>query len=346
MAQTLRVGLIGAGGIAQSHMAAWQKCPGAEVVAICDIKKAPRVNTANRFGVSPDNLFAGYRKMLEQVELDAVDICTPNAVHRAPALAAFQAGCHVLVEKPVAISARQCEQMIEAGYDANRLLMVAQVMRFQPTSFAMKRWVDEGLIGDIYWAKAMYLRPRGTPKWGSFIDEKMSGGGPCYDIGVHVLDLCLYLMGFPEPVTVSAGTYLEISNRPSLMGHDPSKYTVPEDFAVALIRLATGATISLEVSWALNIPQHLGNCILVGDKGGMQQNPPTLVQERSGMLINSTPQVNPWADVNGFEEEIRRFVQAIRNGEPSPVPGEQALITQRILDGVYKSGQKGKEVKV
>lgn len=345
MAKMLRIGLIGAGGIAQTHMAAWQNCPDAEVVAICDVKKAPRVNTANRFGISQDNLFAGYKKMLEQVELDAVDICTPNAVHKPPTIAAFKAGCHVLVEKPVAISARQCEQMIEAGHKADRLLMVAQVMRFYPETMAMKRWVDEGLLGDIYWAKAMYLRPRGTPPWGAFIDKEMSGGGPCYDLGVHPLDLCLYLMGFPEPVAVSAGTYLEISDKPSLMHHDPKKYTVPEDFAVALIRLANGATISLEVSWALNIPQHFDNCILVGDKGGMQQNPLTLVQEHSGMLINSTPQINPWEGIKPFEEEIRRFVQAIRSGGPSPVPGEQALITQRILDGVYKSGEKGKEVK-
>jgi len=149
MAKTLRVGLIGAGGIAQVHMAAWQKCPDTKVVALTDISKKARQTTAETFGVPPDNLFEDYKQMLKQVELDAVDICTPNAVHKPPAIAAFRAGCHVLVEKPVAISARECEQMIEAGQQADRLLMVAQIMRYGRDAQIMKSWVDAGLIGDI-----------------------------------------------------------------------------------------------------------------------------------------------------------------------------------------------------
>jgi len=347
MAKTLRIGLIGAGGIAQPHMAAWQKCPDTKVVAITDISKKARQTTAESFDVPPDNLFEDYKQMLKKVELDAVDICTPNAVHKPPAIAAFRAGCHVLVEKPVATSARECEQMIEAGQEADRLLMVAQVMRYGRDAQIMKSWVDAGLVGDIYWARATYLRARGVPAWGSFIDNELSGGGPCYDIGVHVLDLCLYLMGFPQPVTVSAGTYLELANKPSLMRHSPKKYTVPEDFAVALIRFANGATVSLEASWALNISSpNYTNLVAAGTKGGIQSNPLTLVQEQHGMLTTTTPQITPWDEIELFEEEIAAFARAIRTGGPSPVPGEQALITQRILDGVYKSGQKGKEVKV
>ena len=347
MPKELRVGLIGAGGIAQTHMKAWQKRDDAAVVAICDIRKQARESTGQKYGVPAEMLYEDYKQMLSDVELDAVDICTPNAVHMPPTLAAFKAGCHVLVEKPVAISARQCERMINAGHEAGKLLMVAQVMRFSLDSLAMRRWVDEGLLGDIYWARASLLRPRGTPAWGSFIDMEQSGGGPIYDIGVHVLDLCLHLMGFPEPVSVSASTYLGISDKPSLMAHDPKKYTVPEDFAVALIRFANGATISLEASWALNIPAPTHNCLLAGDKGGMQNNPLTLVQEQSGMLMNITPEVNPYrSGPQNFDMEIGLFVEAIRTGGPSPVPGEEALITQRILDAVYKSGQRGKEAKV
>lgn len=346
MSKKLRIGLIGVGGIAQVHMNAWQKCDDAEVVAICDIHKRARETTGQKYDVPREMLYEDYKQMLRGVELDAVDICTPNAMHMPPSLAAFKAGCHVLVEKPVATSARQCQRMIQAGHEADRLLMVGQVMRFAPPSLTMKRWVDEGLIGDIYWARASYLRDRGTPASGSFIDMKQSGGGPIYDVGVHVLDLCLHLMGFPVPVSVSAGTYVGISNKPSLMAHNPKKYTVPEDFAVALVRFANGATLSLEAGWALNIPGPSPNCLLVGDKGGMQSNPLTLIQEHSGMLMNSTPQVNPYSEVQGFEMEIGLFVEAIRKGGPSPVPGEQALTTQRILDAVYKSGRQDKEVKV
>ena len=347
MAKSLRVGLIGAGGIAQSHMDAWQKCPDAQVVAIADISKKARGTTAETFDVPRENLFEDYHQMLRKVELDAVDICTPSALHHPPTIAAFKAGCHVLVEKPVAISARQCEQMIEAGHQAKKLLMVGQVLRVYPQGLAMKRWVDDGLVGDIYWARATYLRSRGVPTKPSFIDLETAGGGPCYDVGVHALDLCLYLMGFPEPVSVSAATYLEIANKPSLMAHNHRKYTVLEDFAVAFIRLANGATISLEAGWAQNLAEETFNCILTGTKGGMEYAPLTLVQEYSGLVMNSTPQVNPWKPtIEGMPEQIRLFAEAIRSGGPSPVPGEQALITQRILDGVYKSGQKGKEIKV
>jgi len=348
MTNRLRVGLIGAGGIAQSHMRGWEENENAEVVAICDIKRQARQDTAERWGVAKNALFEDYEKMLEKVALDVVDVCTPNAYHKAPTIAGFEAGCHVLVEKPVAISADECRAMIKAGKEADRLLMVAQVLRFSVESQTLRTWVDAGLVGDIYWGQCSCLRPRGVPRWGQFIDAEASGGGPCYDLGVHVLDLALYLMDFPEPVAVSAATYLKLADRPSLMKHDPSKYTVPEDMAAGFIRFENGATLAVQTSWALNVTEAATghNVILCGDKAGLQYSPPTLIREENGMLINSVPQVP--LDVPGdiFVAEIEAFVEAIRRGKPSPVPGEQALITQRILDGIYASGEAGEEVKV
>jgi len=348
MSKKLRVGLIGAGNIAQVHMAGWDENQDAEVVAICDIKREACEDTAERWDVAKNALFDDYETMLENVELDAVDICTPNAYHKPAAIAGFEAGCHVLVEKPVAISADQCRAMIEAGKQADRLLMVGQVVRFSVEGKTLRTWVDAGLVGDIYWGHCSYLRSRGVPGHGQFIDAEAAGGGPCYDVGVHVLDLALWLMDFPEPVSVSAATYLELADKPSLMKHDPAKYTVPEDMAAGLIRFANGATISLQTSWALNVTEQatVVNVIMCGDKAGLQYTPPTLVKEQHGMLVNYSPQVP--VDVSGslFVAEIDAFVEAIIKGEPSPVPGEQALITQRILDGVYASGKAGEEVEV
>ena len=348
MTKKLRVALIGAGGIAQAHMGGWEENENAEVVAICDIKRKAREDTAKRWDVAKNTLFDDYEKMLEKVELDVVDICTPNACHKLLGTAGFEAGCHVLVEKPVAISADECREMIEAGKEADRLLMVAQVMRFSVEAQTLRTWVDAGLVGDIYWGQCSCLRARGVPSWGEFIDAQASGGGPCYDLGVHVLDLALYLMDFPEPVSVSAATYLEIADKPSLMKHDPAKYTVPEDMAAGFIRFANGASISLQTSWALNVTEAATghNVILCGDKAGLQYSPPTLIHEENGMLLNSTPQVPLDVPEDGFVAEIAAFVEAIRRDKPSPVPGEQALITQRILDGIYASGQAGEEVKV
>lgn len=347
MAKKFKVGFIGAGGIAQgAHFPGWQALPDCEIVAISDISPQTAKAAAAKAGVPDDAVFADYRKMLKQVELDIVDVCTPNCHHRAPVVDSFKAGCHVIVEKPIAVSAREAEQMTAAGHDADKLFMVAQSMRFTDSSLVMRDWVDAGYIGDVYWARASMLRPRGVPAWGAFIVKEMSAGGPCYDLAVHILDLCLHLMGHPEPVRVAAGTWLEIANKPSLMRHNPKKYTVPEDFAAGFIRFDNGAAISLETSWAINAPMGTNNVFLAGTKGGMQSNPLTLVQEDCGMLINSTPQVNPYAGIASHSEEIRRFVEAIEKGEPSPVPGEQAILTQRILDAIYRSGSTGKEVQV
>ncbi|NLO06791.1 MAG: Gfo/Idh/MocA family oxidoreductase [candidate division WS1 bacterium] len=347
MRETLRVGFVGTGGIARGqHIPAWNALPGAEIVAIADIDPDAAAKGAALAGVEEQHLYDDYEKMLEAEELDVVDVCTPNCVHMPPTVAALEAGCHVFVEKPVAISADQVRQMIAARDKSQKLLCVTQNMRYSDEAIAAKRFVDAGGIGDIYWGRAEYLRARGVPAWGAFIDAEKSAGGPCYDIGVHVLDLTLHFMNFPEPVSVSANTWLEIANKPSVMAHDPRKYTVPEELAAGFIRFENGSCISLAASWALNATGNNNNISVFGNLGGVQMWPFTLVTEQHGMMLNCTPQVIGNKGLGGHAEEIRRFVAAIHGRGPVPVPPEQTLITQRILDGIYKSGQEGAEVKV
>jgi predicted dehydrogenase len=345
--QKLRVGFVGTGGIAQSaHIPGWQQLGGTEIVALCDVSEAAMLKTAELTGVPKKNLFSDYNEMLAKVELDVVDVCTPNALHKGPTVAALDAGCHVIVEKPVAISAAEVEEMIAARNRSKKLLMVAQSVRFTPEAIAARRFVEAGGMGWIYWAQADLLRPRGVPAWGTFIDRNMSAGGPCYDLAVHILDLCLHLMDFPEPISVSANVWVEISDKPSIMRHDPKKFTVPDELAAGFIRFKDGACISLQTSWAVNAPEGTFNCLLAGTKAGIRYRPFTIVREEYGMLTSATPQVLPESGIKSHHEEIRRFVEAIRTGTPSPVPPEQALITQRILDGIYSSADKGREVKV
>ncbi len=348
MAKKLKVGLIGLGSICQGgHIPGWMALEDCEIVAGADVSPAARSNTKHRAGLGDEMLFEDYRQMLEQVQFDVVDICTPQKLHVKPALAAFAAGCHVLVEKPIATSAADARKMIDAGHQAGRLLMVGQSMRFTENHLALKRWVDEGLVGEVYWGRASWLRSRGVPSRPSFLLSELSAGGPTYDIGVHVLDLSLWLMGHPEPVAVSANTWLKLADKPSLMKHDPAMYELPDDLAVGLIRFDNGACLSLEASWALNSPEFdTWSVMLAGTEGGIVNNPPTLVREEAGMLTNTYAQVNPDAGVRSHSAEIAAFVTAIRDNLPSPVPGEQALITQRILDGIYKSAERGKEVGV
>ena len=347
MAKKLRVGVIGSGAIfTGAHLPGWKALDDVEIVAIADIQEASRKSAAEAIGNPKLASYEDYNEMLKAEKLDVVDVCTPNCFHCAPTIAAFKAGAHVIVEKPCATSVAEVKKMIAAGKQAKKKFMVAQSLRFSPEHLAMRRWVDEGLVGQIYYGRLSLLRPRGVPSWGAFIVKEMSAGGPCYDLAVHILDLALSLMGHPEPVAVSANYWLELSNKPSVMKHDPARYTVPDELAAGFVRFANGACLILETSWAVNAPEGTYNVFLAGDKGGIQNSPLTLVREEAGMLTNSTVQVNPDAGIKSHSEEIRRFVEAIRKNLPSPVPGEQALLTQRILDGIYKSAEQGKEVKV
>ncbi len=345
MAEPLRVGFVGAGGIARgAHLPAFQALGDqVQVVAAADISEQALARFAEAARLPKKACFTDYTTMLDKVDLDIVVVCTPNSWHYQPTLDAFAGGCHVLCEKPVAISADQCREMIAAGHKAKKLFMVGQTLRFTKGAAIMKYWVDQGELGKVYWGRAQYLRVRGVPGSRGFVSKKMSQGGPVYDIGVHVLDLTLWLMGFPEPVSAFAGVYREITTKRSpLIPHAPSRYTVPEDAAFSLIRFANGATVCLECSWTLNLPsggEH--NVVVCGDQGGCQLEPPTLLVEKDGKLLKTTAESFPYPEPAGHREEVRQFVEAVRKRKPSPVPGEQALITQRILDAVYKSGKSG-----
>ncbi len=347
MKKKLKVGVIGIGSIfTNAHLPGWEALDNVEVVAAADISKETLNKNAEAAGIPKKKRYTDYEEMLDKEDLDIVDVCTPNSYHKDPTIAGFDAGCHVIVEKPITISAENAEEMIEAGKKADKLFMVAQSMRFGADSLALRRWVDEGLVGDIYWGRASYLRPRGVPAWGAFISKEMSEGGPCYDLGVHILDLCLWLMGHPKPVSVSANIWLEIADKPSVMKHDPEKFTVPDELAAGFIRFANGACLSLETSWAVNTTQPNNGIFLAGTKGGIHNNPATLTREEAGMLTDTTVQKNPDEGIKPHSEEIRRFVDAIVTGKPSPVPGEEALMTQRILDAIYESAKTGSEVEL
>lgn len=345
----LRVGFVGAGGICRgAHLPAFQALSDeCEIVAAADVAQDALDACALAAKLDVKQCYKDYRDMLDKANLDIVAVCTPNSWHYQPTMDAFAAGCHVLCEKPIAISADQAREMIAAGHKAGKLFMVGQTLRFMKAGSLMKQWVDSGALGDIYWTRAQYLRNRGIPRRPGFVSKELSQGGPIYDIGVHVLDLALWLMDFPEPVTVSAGVYNKLASKKSpLNPFPPKQYTVPDDSSFSLIRFADGQTISLECSWALNIPQTAMNVTACGDKGGCQYEPLAMLTERQGRLERVQPEIYPYPEPAGHREEVRAFVEAIRKRKPSPVPGEQALITQRILDAIYRSGELGKEVAV
>jgi predicted dehydrogenase len=345
----LGIGIIGSGGIARAaHLPGYKGCAdlGVEVVAVSDVNPDVARQAAEHFEVP--HVFTDYQKMLEMDEIGAVSVCTPNFLHLQPTIDALEAGKHVLCEKPLAINSKEGRQMVDAAKRTGNKLQVGFHMRFQSQSQALKRFVDAGEMGEIYFARAQAMRRRGIPGWGVFTQKDKQGGGPLIDIGVHILDLTLWLMGHPKPTFCSGQTYAKFGHRDGLVGllgqWDPKTFTV-EDFAAALVRFDNGATLVLESAFVANQEQRdLMNTELFGTEGGASYNPCRMFFEKHKTLIDASPAYLP--QVKAHEAEVRAFCQAILDDTPVPVTGEQGLMTTQIIDAIYASSEAGREVPV
>lgn len=348
----LKVGIIGTGGISWAHIAGYKKqselC---EIVSICDIRPEALNEKGDHLGIDPSLRFGDYESMLSKgPKLDLVSVCTPNNCHCEHTVGALESGAHVLCEKPIAGNAKDGETMVKTAKKTGKRLMVGLQNRWNADSQAMKAFVDKGALGTIYHAKAKATRRRGVPTWGRFYEKAYSTGGPLIDIGVHILDLTMYVMAAPNPVSVVGFCYDHIGTKKAARfgpwgPWDHRKFDV-EDYAVALVRFEGGLSLLLEASWAENQADEQFNFQLFGDKGGVQLSPPRFYSEFQGYLTTTEPMLP--ASENGHEEEIRRYLEAILKGDsaPTPTPGEDALKVQQILDAIYESSAKGCEVKL
>ena len=343
---SLRVGIIGTGGIARSvHIPNYLKCEDVKVVACSDVVEASAKSCGKEFDIP--NVFTDYKKMLKDVELDIVSVCTPNFMHKDPTIDALNAGMHVLVEKPIGMNADEGRAMCAAAKKAGKKLAMGLMTRQQSDMQALKRVIDAGDMGEIYYARAQALRRRGIPGWGVFIEKDKQGGGPLIDIGVHIMDSCLWLMGHPKPTAVSGNAYTKFGNRKDVLGlmgqWNVDTFTV-EYFAVGLVRFANGATMEIESSFAANIQNDVLDIKLLGDKGGASLDPLRIYTERNKTLYDITPVHLP--RVGAHEVNIRKFVQAIRDGGEVPVPGEEGLMVTEIIDAIYKSSDANREIQL
>jgi predicted dehydrogenase len=346
MAQKIRVGIVGTGGIARNqHMPAYAKDPDCEIVAVCDVSEKARTQVAEKFGVK--KVVEDYHEIASDPDIDAVSVCTPNFMHRDPTVACLEAGKHVMVEKPIATSAKDGADMVRAAKAAGKILGVGLHFRYNPSVEALRRFADEGGFGDVYFARVHALRRRGIPGWGVFGDKEKQGGGPLYDIGVHALYAAMYVMDFPRPVAVSGSAWQKFGHKkPGVapMGvWDWENFTV-EDYAAAFVRLEGGGAISLEAAFCMNNAQGGMNFWIMGDKGGAQMSPCTVYREEWGALTDTTPAYLPKGDAH--EREILAFLAAIRGEGRVGVTGEEGLLVQQILDAVYASADAGREVEV
>ena len=343
---SIGIGIIGTGGIAQAHARAYRDI-GTEVhlVAVADIDRAKAHAAAAEWGV--DQVFDDYHDLLALPAIDAISVCTPTSVHSAPAIAALDAGKHVLVEKPMAATTTEARQMVAAAERNDRLLMVEMKWRFMPELQAARTAIAAGELGRIYYAEAIGWQHRGIPG-GSFIRRDLSGGGALMDNGVYTLDAALYLMGHPRPLTASGASANIFGQSPD--GHwDPNAFTV-EDFGTAFVRLEGGISLFFAHAWAINFAEQW-QVRIAGDRGAAELRPfdsdvrLRLSHGGYGDLQDITPSSLPEGSTEvGYA--VSRFIRAIQNGESSPVPGETFLYTNAIFDALYESGRLGKEVAI
>jgi predicted dehydrogenase len=351
MAKKLKIGIIGSGGIAQGcHMKGYQSIPEqCEMVAVCDVNPEIAKQAADKFEIT--KTYVDYRELLADKEIDAVSVATPNKYHKQPTVDALTAGKHVICEKPLGINADECREMCRAAKESGKILQVGLQSRFSGPARFMKQYVDDGNMGHIYFARAQALRRRGVPAWGVFIDKEKQGGGPLIDIGVHILDLTLFLMGYPKPVSAFGKTWDTLGKNPELFNYwgsyDREKFTV-EDFAVGMIKFADGSVVSLESSFMANLDGDPFQTQLFGTKAGAIVQPyggadsVKIYTEVNQQLFDLKPANLPHVE-SAHTAEIVAFVDAIQNNKPSPVPGENGLILNAIFDSLYKSSVTGSE---
>jgi predicted dehydrogenase len=350
--EKIRIGFIGAGGIARSaHFNALNQLKDiATVVAVSDVMLAGAQSLAKELGA--EHVFQDYRELLQLKEVDAVLITVPNFLHADIAVEAMEAGKHVLCEKPMALNGEHAERMVATQKKTGKILMVALNNRFRTDIQHLKAMAEAGELGEIYSAKCGWMRRAGIPGWGAwFTDMSKSGGGPLIDIGVHMLDLTLYLMGNPKPVAVMGSTYTKFGNsekaRVRTMGTpNPNQLFDVEDLATAFVRLDNGATLTLDVSWAANIERETVFVNLLGTEGGISlenQKGLAIYTEKFGQLHDVHPQVK-FDDGEARVNMWKHFLECVQSGQ-TPIPSpEQGMFVNKILDAIYESSRTGREV--
>ncbi len=347
----LKVGIVGVGGISRTHMPGWAASEHAEVVAGSDINGQAleawgALHGVQKLSTNPADLFA-------DPDIDIIDLCVPNMYHAELAIAALDAGKHVICEKPLAPTPGEIKRMIEARDRAGKLLMTAQHFRFKGVSQAMKQEIQTGALGEVYHARAWMMRRNGLIPTPTFVEKKHSGGGPCIDIGVHILDLTLWLMGNPKPVTVSGVADARLAHHPGAFatwreGPLPDTFDV-EDYAAAFVRFENGATLILEVSWLLHHDTQGEDmqAWLYGEEGGCHWPSAQFLHTNytTRQFYNRTLQLTR-DKMEPHALECVAFAQAVAEGAPSPVPPEESLQVLAILDGIYRSQAAGREVEI
>jgi predicted dehydrogenase len=343
------IAVIGAGGIGQDHLASFRLHPAARVVALAEVSPERGREAAEKFGVP--ELVTDYRVLLRRPDIDVVSIALPNYLHASVALAALRAGKNVMLDKPMATNARDAAKLVAEAKKQGVLFMVGQNFRFNAETQTAKQVVERGDLGDVYHAKTSWSRRAGIPRIGSWFTQKRFAGGGCtYDIGVHALDRCLYLLGEFDAAAVSGQTFAKFGPRGLGNGGwgrseiDPKAPFDVDDLSVALIKLRSGRTVLLEASWAAHGPLiDVNETQLFGTEAGLSLSPVRMFkQARGGYVKEEIDALPPLVNTN----RMVHFIDCLLGKAKPFVKPSESLAVQKILDAIYVSARTGKEVRI
>ena len=365
-AKKLRIGIIGCGWIADAHMKAYLNQPDVEIVAGADLIPGKAAKFFEKHGVEGVKTeYASHKEMLddESLALDAVSICTYNRQHAEPAIYALKKGVNVLLEKPFTVTLDEAVEVMKAEKESGKVLSIGFQPRLDANMQMIKKICQSGELGEIYYIQTGGGRRRGipTPFGTSFIAEDTAGIGALGDIGCYSLDMVLNAIGYPKPLTVTGYKSAFFGKDPNYSGYakgkgeEYSKIFGVDDFAAAFVRLEGGIILDFRIAWAMNMDTP-GDTIILGTKGGLRI-PSTecwngsvggamkIYHEVCGLQTETeVPIIQQKEGI--FDLKVRSFLDACKNGTPSPVPSSQIIYNQAIIDGIAKSAECGHEVEI
>ena len=359
----VRVGIIGTGWIAEAHIQQYLKFPDVEIVAMADLIPGKAEKFCKTFGIDPATVhfYPDHASMLANEQLDAVSICTYNMTHAECAIAALNAGVNVLLEKPFTVTLDEAVAVMKAEKASGKILSIGFQPRMDPNMQQIKKIVESGALGEIYYIQTGGGRRRGIPN-NTFIEKKTAGVGALGDIGCYSLDMVLNAIGYPKPLTVTGYTSNFFGTNP-LYSRPDQTHTAEEnaarfnvdDFAAAFIRLEGGVILDFRISWAMHLDTP-GDTVILGKKGALRipstecwngsvGGEMTLYTDTAGLQTETKIPILK-AQKPLFEMKIRSFLDAVKEGKPAPVPSSQILYNQAIIDGIMKSAEAGREIEI
>ena len=328
-----RIGIVGLGSIAQTfHLPILSKFPDVEIVAVCDLDRAKAQMVADKFNVR--RYYNNFEKMLAiEQDLDGIDICTPTRLHKDLAIAALGEKNNVLIEKPLARTSIEAEEITATAKKYHRTLMVGMNNRFRPDAMILKSFIEDNALGKLFYTKAGWFKKLNAES--AWLTKKtQSGGGVVLDLGIVMLDLAFWMMGFPEVREVSATNY--------------SHHTKDvEDSSVVFLKMKNGSTLTIEASWSFESTSDFFYCDCFGTEGSGSLNPFRIIKRMHDNLVNVAPasiETPQSLYRKSYENELKHWIGALRGLNPIISNGEEAVQRMKIIDLIYKSAKRGKAV--